>query len=1213
MGVMRRFWAPRCRCATERNGLKMKKTASGRFPKLLSILCTAALVATSIPATLGFAASAEEAQTKTFDFENGIWTAENTSGFHTNPGESFTTENGTKLYYQGNPYHEDTQIADIVSETNDEGANKVLKIYNANEGEYFGAFDYALLALTDDNGSYKLENRNYTVSLRYKTTALGTKQKESFLQLAKGVRPHKNSNFRLQSLTAVNQTVDVANPTDTKNSGEKVTLSSVNEEWQTYETSFRGIDETALYDGTTLYPYLMLYFQLEPGAELLIDDIVVTAQPYETVSVTLNAGEGTFAEDGSEKAVDAKPGMDISEKIVSPEGKAFKGWYDNAELTGEPVTAYPEQNCTLYAAFSGASADVYDFEGDTALTSGTIGGMPLVSKENGVVSVVSDGDNKVLSIKKAVTNSWEVGVFLLNNGGSIATLVPGEEYTVSFRYKMAGIPASAAGTNGWVYMTQSPSVLNNDGTWGNLKSAYNAFGGAHGSDQSRIFNGINSTNTATVKDLNGNLVCSGKWNTFSYTFTAKAQGTSNYLGFAFCTVTGMEMYIDDVVIAKNYKVVEFDYNDGVTHGEYAYGGGAVELPASPSRAGFAFGGWYLDKGYNISADGLYFSQLAEYTKVYAKWTAVSVEGVYKFDFENGSTVTSGKIGNTPVSSFSDGRNIYSVVDDNGNSVLRIGACENMFETKDGKPNYRNGTLILNKDGAIPQLVAGKQYTVSARVKIKTLNTSAKARVSFVEDIIIGDTGNANEFGEVLGDSSAFTDKYTAKSRSDVNYELIKDINIGTVPVKDINDNTVPVGEWHTITKTFTAYPEMTNGNLFVGFTSCAGANQEFYVDDVIIADSSVSIISFNSNGGSKAETVYAENGTTVNLPTPEREGYVFGGWYTNAVFTEKAADPFVANCSVTLYARWRLAEAVTVDFETAYDGKTDVNGFSNFGGSYALNKEGAVNHGTAADYDANGVKSGSASLIAAAGTSSSSALLRSDGKPDGITAAPGARYKITVNYRLASGDVTGTALSVGTSAVTRDGWYKVDDYADGGVYLTNSADWTQTTLYYKNTTDTEQYLHLRIDGTNAADHAAKVFIDDIVAEELGDETVVVSMIGNGNMWQKHLFGKEGESLALESPVRAGCRFLRWHRDVGVKYDSDVFPSTDTVLYAKWSDKGDVNLDEKVDITDLIRLKKYLADPNTYTVSANPEADVTANGGINADDLGALRKILLGIK
>ena len=68
-----------------------------------------------------------------------------------------------------------------------------------------------------------------------------------------------------------------------------------------------------------------------------------------------------------------------------------------------------------------------------------------------------------------------------------------------------------------------------------------------------------------------------------------------------------------------------------------------------------------------------------------------------------------------------------------------------------------------------------------------------------------------------------------------------------------------------------------------------------------------------------------------------------------------------------------------------------------------------------------------------------------------------------------------------------------------------------------------------------------------------------------------------------------------------------------MLYAKWSDKGDVNLDEKVDITDLIRLKKYLADPDTYTVSANPEADVTANGGINADDLGALRKILLGIK
>ena len=239
------------------------------------------------------------------------------------------------------------------------------------------------------------------------------------------------------------------------------------------------------------------------------------------------------------------------------------------------------------------------------------------------------------------------------------------------------------------------------------------------------------------------------------------------------------------------------------------------------------------------------------------------------------------------------------------------------------------------------------------------------------------------------------------------------------------------------------------------------------------------------------------------------------------MFTEKAADPFVANGSVTLYARWRLADAVTVDFETAYDGKTDVNGCSNFGGSFALNKEGAVNHGTAVDYDANGVKSGSASLIATSGTSNSSVLLRSDGKPDGIIAAPGARYKITVNYKLASGDVTDTALSIATAEKT-DGWYRVNNYANGGVYLTNAENWTQTTLYYKNTTETEQYLHLRIDGEKAADHAAKVFIDDIAAEELGDETVVVSMLGNGNMWQKHLFGKEGESLALESPVRAAA-------------------------------------------------------------------------------------------
>lgn len=54
------------------------------------------------------------------------------------------------------------------------------------------------------------------------------------------------------------------------------------------------------------------------------------------------------------------------------------------------------------------------------------------------------------------------------------------------------------------------------------------------------------------------------------------------------------------------------------------------------------------------------------------------------------------------------------------------------------------------------------------------------------------------------------------------------------------------------------------------------------------------------------------------------------------------------------------------------------------------------------------------------------------------------------------------------------------------------------------------------------------------------------------------------------------------------------------------DKGDANHDEKVDILDLIRTKKMLANGSSEFVSA----DIDSNGRLEAADLGFVRKWLL---
>lgn len=61
--------------------------------------------------------------------------------------------------------------------------------------------------------------------------------------------------------------------------------------------------------------------------------------------------------------------------------------------------------------------------------------------------------------------------------------------------------------------------------------------------------------------------------------------------------------------------------------------------------------------------------------------------------------------------------------------------------------------------------------------------------------------------------------------------------------------------------------------------------------------------------------------------------------------------------------------------------------------------------------------------------------------------------------------------------------------------------------------------------------------------------------------------------------------------------------------------GDANADGKVDITDLVRMKKYTADSSTpiYLAAANTDKVVSEAITIKASDLTAMRKLLLGIQ
>lgn len=72
---------------------------------------------------------------------------------------------------------------------------------------------------------------------------------------------------------------------------------------------------------------------------------------------------------------------------------------------------------------------------------------------------------------------------------------------------------------------------------------------------------------------------------------------------------------------------------------------------------------------------------------------------------------------------------------------------------------------------------------------------------------------------------------------------------------------------------------------------------------------------FETNGGAEISVMDAEAGENITLPIPEREGYEFEGWYTNAEFTGEPVETILAESSATYYAKWAQLYTITLDLQ----------------------------------------------------------------------------------------------------------------------------------------------------------------------------------------------------------------------------------------------------------------------------------------------------------
>lgn len=100
------------------------------------------------------------------------------------------------------------------------------------------------------------------------------------------------------------------------------------------------------------------------------------------------------------------------------------------------------------------------------------------------------------------------------------------------------------------------------------------------------------------------------------------------------------------------------------------------------------------------------------------------------------------------------------------------------------------------------------------------------------------------------------------------------------------------------------------------FTACKDKEQEGEQTDEVYYT-----VTFNTNGGGEIEPKLVKKGSSVDEPpTPERDGYIFDGWYDGS---REWVFSFSVNNDMTLTARWISADSM-FEHNPAEDGETTV-------------------------------------------------------------------------------------------------------------------------------------------------------------------------------------------------------------------------------------------------------------------------------------------------
>ncbi len=249
-----------------------------------------------------------------------------------------------------------------------------------------------------------------------------------------------------------------------------------------------------------------------------------------------------------------------------------------------------------------------------------------------------------------------------------------------------------------------------------------------------------------------------------------------------------------------------------------------------------------------------------------------------------------KYGVNPMTAIVD-ESLISLADDKGRICLYAGF------------KYQEYTLTLYiGESSVPEEILVEWGTHISSVQTET-RVDGKAVLTWSKSK--NDTALANVFnGKVEGDMVLYSAEYAPVI--DFNSMGGKDVN--SIVNRAGNTISLPVPKRENYT--FIGWFDTTGTQ----FTSTAMPETSITLNAKWQAN-----IMLNENGGTDVQDVTAPAGTAIELPTPERAGYIFAGWYNG---NEKYTSTAMPENSITLTAKyWAIKNEKVVlisDTDTRY-------------------------------------------------------------------------------------------------------------------------------------------------------------------------------------------------------------------------------------------------------------------------------------------------------